>query len=367
MGLSGVRSAILPVALTLAAAIGHPAAAETFAYIGNAGSNDIYVFSINRANGDMTLVDKDAFPGIDKPGASTPMAVSPSHRYLFAGVRSEPFTVVTFAIDRKTGKLKHVGNGPLADSMAYISTDRTGRFLLSASYGGNKVAVNPIDLNGAVKPPAQVVPTGPNAHAILVDPLNHYVFASNLGSDTVLDFRFDTTTGKLTPNDPASYKVAQKSGPRHFVFHPNRKYFYLIHELDGSIRVFDYDSRTGALREKQTASALPDGFKDKPWAADIHLTPNGRFLYTSERTSSTIKAFKVDPKDGTLTAIGSVPTETQPRGFNIDPSGHYLVATGEKSDGVTVYAIDQKSGVLTNLKSYKVGKSPNWVEFVSFP
>ncbi len=366
MVFSGGRSVVLPIILMAAAVSSEPVSAKTFAYVGNAGSNEIYVFSIDPKKGELTLIDKTAFPGIEKPGASTPMAVSPDHRFLFAGVRSEPFTAVTFAIDGKTGKLKHVGNGPLADSMAYISTDRTGRFLLSASYGGNKVAVNPIGADGVVKPPQQVVPTGPNAHAILVDPSNHYAFASNLGSDTVLDFRFDGATGQLTPNDPPSIKVGEKSGPRHFIFHPNRKYVYLIHELDGSVRVFDFDSATGALKQKQTVSSLPEGFKDKPWAADIHITPNGRFLYTSERTSSTIKAFKVDPKDGTLTEGGSVPTETQPRGFAIDPTGHYLAATGEKSDGVTVYAIDQSSGALTNLKSYKVGKSPNWVEFVSF-
>lgn len=367
MVFSGGRSVVLPVVLMVAAVASEPASAKTYAYVGNAGSNEIYVFSIEPKKGELTLIEKAAFPGIEKPGPSTPMAVSPDHRYLFAGVRSDPFTAVTFAIDGKTGKLKHVGNGPLADSMAYISTDRTGKFLLSASYGGNKVAVNPIGTDGVVKPPAQVVPTGPNAHAILVDPSNQHAIATNLGSDSVLDFKFDGATGKLTPNDPPSIKVADKSGPRHFIFHPNRKYLYLIHELDGSVRVFDFDGKTGALREKQTVNSLPDGFKDKPWAADIHITRNGSFLYTSERTSSTLKAFKVDPKDGTLTAVGSVPTETQPRGFAIDPTGHFLAATGEKSDGVTVYAIDQKTGALTNLKSYKVGKSPNWVEFVSFP
>ena len=366
MGFSRGRMVALPAVLLAFAAFGDPVSADTFAYVGNAGSNEIYVFSLAKS-GELALVEKVSFPGIEKPGPSTPMVVSPDRRYLIAGVRSDPFTAVTFAIDGKSGKLTHVGNGPLADSMAYISTDRAGKFLLSASYGGNKVAVNPIGADGVVKPPAQVVPTGPNAHAILADPANAHVIATNLGSDSVLDFKFDAATGTLTANDPPATKVKEKSGPRHFIFHPNGKIVYLIHELDGSVTVFDYDGKTGGLSQKQVVSALPDGFKDKPWAADIHITPDGRFLYTSERTSSTLRAFKVDPKDGTLTAGGSVPTETQPRGFAIDPTGHYLAATGEKSDGVTVYAIDQASGALTNLKSYKVGKSPNWVEFVSFP
>jgi 6-phosphogluconolactonase len=362
-----LQARIAAIGVALVAGLASPAYAKTYAYVGNAGSNEISVFVLDPKNGDLTSIETVPFPGVGKPGTSTPLAVSPDHHTLFAGVRSEPYVAVAFSIDRKTGKLTHLGNGPLADSMAYISTDRAGKFLFSASYGGNKIAVNPIGPDGVVQPPEQVIPTGPNAHAILADPLNHYVFATNLGSDTVLEYRFDAATGKLTPNNPPSIKVADKSGPRHFVFHPNRKYVYLVHELSGSIIVFSYDAATGALQELQTTSALPDGFKDKPWAADIHLTPNGRFLYASERTSNTIKAFKVDSMDGKLTAVGSVPTEAQPRGFNIDPSGRYLAAAGEKSDGVSVYSIDQKTGALTNLKSYKAGKSPNWIEFISFP
>jgi 6-phosphogluconolactonase len=111
---------------------------------------------------------------------------------------------------------------------------------------------------------------------------------------------------------------------------------------------------------------LPPGFDGKPWAADIHLTPDGRFLFASERTSSTLAGFRVDAATGQLTAIGSVPTEKQPRGFAIDPSGRFLAAVGELSDGMTVYAIDQTSGVLSKQASYPVGKKPNWVEFVGF-
>ena len=105
----------------------------------------------------------------------------------------------------------------------------------------------------------------------------------------------------------------------------------------------------------------------KPWAADLHLTPDGRFLYVSERTSSTIRAFKVDAGSGRLTPLGSVPTEKQPRGFAIDQSGRLLAAVGELSNAMSVYAIDGESGALKFLQSYPAGKQPNWVEFVSFP
>ncbi|WP_027568356.1 beta-propeller fold lactonase family protein [Bradyrhizobium sp. URHA0013] len=340
--------------------------AETFAYVGNADSNDISVFKMAE-NGEMTPVQTAAFTGVEKPGSSTPLAITPDHRVLIAGVRSQPFVAVSFAIDPKTGQLSHIGNGPLADSMANIAIDRGGKFLFSASYGGNKVALNPLLANGVAGEPKQVIPTGLNAHAFLPSPDNRFAFATNLGSDQILAFTFDATTGTLTPSDPPAHKVPEKSGPRHFVFHPNGKFVYLLHELNGDVAAFAYEAKGGAWDEIQRTSALPEGFTGKPWAADIHITPDGRFLYASERTTSTLTAYKVDATSGKLTTIGSVPTEKQPRGFHIDPGGRYLAAVGELSDSMTVYAIDQSSGALAKLKSYATGKKPNWVEFLSLP
>lgn len=341
-----------------------PGMAETFAYVGNADSNDISVFKMAES-GEMTLVQTAAFTGVEKPGSSTPLAITPDHRVLIAGVRSQPYLAVSFAIDPRTGQLSPIGNGPLADSMANIAVDRGGKFLFSASYGGNKVALNPLRANGVAAEPKQVIPTGLNAHAVLPSPDNRFVFATNLGSDQVLAFAFDATTGTLTPNDPPAIKVPEKSGPRHFVFHPGGKFVYLIHELNGDVAAFSYEARSGAWTEIQRTTALPEGFSGKPWAADIHITPDGRFLYASERTTNTLTAYKVDATSGKLTTIGSVPTEKQPRGFHIDPAGRYLAAVGELSDSMTVYAIDQSSGALAKLKSYPTGKKPNWVEFLS--
>ncbi len=360
-------SLVIAALLPIAALAAEMARADTFAYVGNADSNDISVFRVEPQSGELVFVETAAFNGVEKPGSSTPLAVSPDRRFLFAGVRSQPYVAVSFAIDPKTGRLKYLGSGPLADSMAYIATDRSGKFLFSASYNGNKIAVNPIGADGAIQAPVQVIPTGLNAHAIQADPDNRHVFATNLGSDQVLGFKFDSATGQLIPTDPGATKVADKSGPRHFVFHPNHKFVYLLHELNGAILVFAYDAGNGTWRELQRTTALPPGFDGKPWAADIHLTPDGRFLYASERTSNTLSAFKVDTASGLLSVIGSVPTEKQPRGFAIDPTGRYLAAVGELSDGMTVYSIDQASGALAKLKSYPVGKKPNWVEFVALP
>ena len=359
--------AVAAVTLIFAGMIGvHAAMAETFAYVGNADSNDISVFRLD-GSGEMTLVETMPFPGIGKPGSSTPLAISPDHRVLIAGVRAQPFSAMSFAIDPKSGTLKHIGSGPLADSMAYIAFDRTGKFLFSASYGGNKVTLNPVLPNGVVGEPKQVIPTGLNAHAFLPSPDNRFAFATNLGSDQVLAFNFDATGGVLTPSDPPATKVPEKSGPRHFVFHPGGKFVYLIHELNGDVAVFAYDPEGGTWSEVQRTTALPEGFTGKPWAADIHVTPDGRFLYASERTTSTLTAYKIDAATGKLTTVGSVPTEKQPRGFNIDPSSRYLAAVGELSDGMTVYAIDQGSGALSKMKSYPTGKRPNWLEFLNLP
>jgi 6-phosphogluconolactonase len=343
-----------------------PARAATFVYVGNADSQDISILEL-KSNGDLTPVETAAVPGPAKPGSSLPLAISPDKKRLYAGLRNEPYSVVTFAIDGRTGKLKPVGPGPLADSMAYLATDRGGKFLFSASYGGNKIAVNPIGPDGVARSVQQVMPTQPNAHCIVPDPSNRYVLHTSLGGDLVYQEKFDARTGKLTPNDPPSTSVKAKAGARHLVFSPNKKFVYLINELDASIYVFPWDARTGTLKkEVQVTTSLPKGFDGKPWAADIHLTPNGKFLYASERTTSTLAAFSVDPRTGLLTAIDSYPTEKQPRSFNIDPTSRYLLAVGQLSNSMTSYAIDKATGKLTKLKEYPMGKNPNWVEIVSF-
>lgn len=365
---SAQRAALTTLLLTLLALTSgsRTAMAATFAYVGNADSTDISVFEM-AADGTMRPVQTIAVPGIDKPGASTPLAITPDKRVLIAGIRSQPFVAVSFAIDAATGTLSVLGSGPLADSMANIALDRSGKVLLSASYGGNKVALNPLLATGVVAEPRQVIPTGLNAHAFLTSPDNRFAFATNLGSDQVLRFAFDAATGTLTATDAPAAKTPEKAGPRHFVFSPNGQFVYLLHELNGDVAAYGYAADSGAWTEIQRTTALPQGFAGKAWAADIHVTPDGRFLYASERTSSTITAYRIDAAGGRLATIGSVPTETQPRGFAIDPTGRYLAAVGETSHRLTVHAIDQASGALTALNSYPTGKKPNWVEFLSLP
>ena len=338
-----------------------------FVYVGNAESQSVTIFSLS-PDGALASIDTKAVPGPAKPGSTTPMAVSPDKRFLTVGLRNEPYSAATFSIDARTGKLGFVGSGPLADAMAYISTDRSGKFLLSASYGGGKIAVNPIGADGIVGPAQQVIANQPNAHAVIADRANRHVLYTSLGNDTVDQLTFDAVTGRLAPNDPPTVSVKAKAGPRHFRLSPDECFLYLLCELDASIYVFPYDAAARRLAKvTQVASALPPGFAGKPWAADIHVTPDGKFLYASERTSSTLAAFRIDAKSGALAPIASYPTEKQPRGFAIDPPGRTLLAVGQLSNSLTSYAIEAECGTLRPLKQYPVGKNPNWIEIVSLP
>jgi len=355
------------VAGTLLGAMTMSASAATYMYVGSAGTSEVIVLSLDPKTGELKELEKTKIPGITKAGGSIPMALSPNKKILYAGTRGEPQVVAAFAIDNKSGKLKHLGNGPLADSMPYIATDKTGKWLLSASYPGHKVTVNPIGADGVVQAPKQVLTTPPNAHAILTDKSNTHVLVPSLGGDVVNQFKFDAASGTLSPNTPAGAKITEKAGPRHFRFSGNEKFVYLLNELDATLYVLAYDAKAGTLgKEVQRVSVMPPGVQVKPWAAELQLTPNGKYLYATERTSSTISGFKVDAASGMLTPVGTVKTEEQPRMIQVDPTGNYLFAVGEKSDSMTSYKINAATGVLEKLKQYPMGKTPNWIEIVSY-
>jgi len=343
------------------------AESRTLAYVGNADSADISRVEL-ATDGRLALLDTTPVPGLTTPGASLPLALSPDRSHLYAAVRVEPYAALTFAIDLATGRLTLAGSAPLPDSMAYISTDRTGRYLFGASYGGSRIAVNAVAADGIAGPALQVEDTAPKAHAIVADPSGRYVLSASLGGNLVEQWRLDPTTGRLTRNDSATAAIPAGSGPRHLVFSPDARFVYVLGELDAAIHVLPWDPASGTLGHPlQSIAAVPASFAGQPWAADIHLTPDGRFLYASERGSSTLAAFRVDAATGRLTSIGSTPTETQPRGFAISPSGRYLLAVGQLSNRMTSYAIDQATGALTPVANLAVGKNPNWIELITLP
>ena len=354
----GIAASIGATLLLLSGA----SSAATWVYVSNADSQDISVFALDRAAATLTPVET-----VPLGGMAMPMAFSPDKRVLYVALRSQPFRVVSLAVDPASGKLRKLGEAPLADSMANIDTDATGRWLFAASYGGHKITVNGIGKDGAVGLIHQLIQTEPNAHAIHADASNRFVLATSLGGDNVSSWRFDAEKGLLSANDPALTTSTPKSGPRHFVWNKAQRRVYLLNELDASLQVYAWDAARGTLKLEQSTTALPPGFTGKPWAADLHLTPDGRFLYASERTSSTLAAFKVDAATGQLQPLGNTPTEKGPRGFAIDPSGRYLIAAGQESHGISLYAIDPATGALGKPSRTDAGKNPNWIEIVDTP
>jgi 6-phosphogluconolactonase len=339
---------------------------ETTVYVSNAGSKDIYVLAMNRSTGALTLIEKTPVPGTDKPSpASLPMALAPNKRFIYAQLRSPPYPVSSFAIDHSTGRLAHLGMTPLVDQMAYLNVDRTGAHLLAASYVGAKVASYPIDRQNIVQDPAtQIIDTKPKAHCVYIDAANRNVYVPVLGGDEVLQFRFDPASGRLAPNDPPAVATKPGAGPRHLTIHPNGRWAFLITETTATIGTYAIDKDNGTLAEVAFVDTGDYNGKESAAASDIHITPNGKFLYGAVRTTSTLHGYKIDPENGTLTAIGKWPTEKTPRGFNIDPRGKFLLSVGMDSAGMTVHDIDQDSGELKAVEHYPMGTQPNWVEIV---
>ena len=360
-----------------------PTLAATFVYVSNAEDGDIGIYRM--------LDSGELQPGARAKATNTvmPMVVSPDRRFLYAASRSKPYSVHAYSIDPGTGALTLLSTSPLAESFPYISLDKTGRYLFGASYGGHVISVNAVGSDGRVAAePLQVIPVGRNAHSIRVDESNRFVYVPTLGSDAVFQFNFDVKSGLLGSNTPAVFLMKAMTGPRHFITSSDNKFVYVLSELLGTVTTFALDAKTGLLTEVGSASGLPPDTKLGPgaprgavggpnappprntdndiWAADIHMTPNGKFLYISERTGSALSALSVDGATGKLTYLSSTPTERQPRGFAIDPKGRFLVASGEKSEAVSVYAIDPASGALKLLNKAPTGKGANWVEIVSF-
>src|SRR5215471_16230394 len=337
---------------------------ETVVYVSNAGSKEVFVLAMDRTTGVLELVEKTPVPGTDKPSpASLPMVTSPDRRFLYAQLRGEPYPVSTFAINRTTGRLRQMAATPLVDQMAYINTDRTGKFLLAASYAGAKLAIYPINAHGIVEAKAtQILDNKPKAHCVVIDAVNKNVYVPVLGADIVMQLKFDATTGTVSPNGLGEVATKAGAGPRHLTFHPNGKFAYLITETTATIGTFAIDPQSGLLKELQFVQT--NEYNERPAASDIHVTPNGRFLYGAERRTSMLFGYTIDSAKGTLSPIGRFPTEKTPRGFNIDPRGRFVLSVGMDSGRMTVYSIDQANGELKPIGQYPVGTQPNWVEIV---
>ncbi|MGX0956368.1 6-phosphogluconolactonase [Pseudomonas viridiflava] len=372
---------ILLLAAAVGCSFGLPVQASTFAYISSPADGLISQYQLDDASGALSLVEQT------KAGDQVnPMALSPDGKALFAALRAKPYQVVSFSIEPVTGHLKPLVQAPLAESLAYLSTDRSGRFLMGASYGADLLSVQPIDAQHRPSDSIQTYKTGMHAHSVRTDPSNRFAYAGNLGVDRVLQYRLEPKDGKLVPIGEGYVTVPENTGPRHLAFAPNGKFLYVVGEMSGTVTAFSINDKTGGLKQVNQANGIPErlklapgqardarnnDLKDDPtpriWAADVRISPDGKWLFTSERTSSSVSVFKVDPATGKVTFVENYPVEEkQPRNIAVAPNGRWLLVTGEKAEKVGSYSI-AADGALKRVSEAPSGKGALWIEMLSQP
>ncbi|MBV9125161.1 MAG: beta-propeller fold lactonase family protein [Planctomycetes bacterium] len=324
------------------------------------GSQGIYRFELDQTTG--KLINRGLAGEAENPSF---LAIHPNHRFLYAVNEIDKFAgkgsgaVSAFAIDPHSGRLTLLNQQPSGGAgPCYVVTDRQGKHVLVANYAGGSISVLPIEADGRLgKATAFVQHQGhsvnperqkePHAHSLNLDPANRFAFAADLGLDQIRIYRYDAGAGTLTPNDPPAVKLPPGSGPRHFVFHPNGRYAYVINEINSTMTAFAYDPERGVLKILQTVSTLPPGFTGPNTAADVEIHPSGKFLYGSNRGQNSIAGFEVDTPSGKLTANGfQTHAIKTPRNFAIDPTGTYLIVANQDSNSLVVFRIDRQTGKL---------------------
>lgn len=371
-----MKKTVRLMALLASIAASAPLLAQTFVYVSEASEGAIARYALNEQTGALQLLGHTS-----AQGKVMPTALSADHQHLYAAIRSKPLQLASWRIDSKTGDLSPSGTVTAAASYPYISTDKQGRFLLGASYDGDVVHVYRLASDGTViAPPVGSYKTGHAAHSVIVDASGKEAYVGNLGTDRVLQLKL-SAEGELKALGDGYVNTATENGPRHSVLSPDNRYLYNIGEMGGIITQFRRESGGELVKVAETPSAVAEKYtlahgKERPadysdptpriWAADICLTPDGRFLYVSERTSSTVSGYQVNKADGTLRLTGSWQVEKQPRGIAISPDGRWLIASGEKSAVIGSYAINAKSGALSKVSEAPVGGDANWVTVVTY-
>jgi len=322
----------------------------------------IHIYRLNGATGELALIG--VAPGIINPSFLT---FSADARFLYAV--SEILTydgkksgaVSAFSIDRASGMLTMLNQQPTQGPGAcHISIDATGKWALITNYHGGSVAVLPVLGNGSLGAPVTFIQhSGPSrtnpqrqeaahAHSIIPAPGNRVVLVADLGMDKIVTYRLNTATGALTPHDPPFIAARPGAGPRHQVFHPNGRFYYVVNELDSTVSVIKWDAARDTGREIQYISTLPAGFTAETTTAEIRISPDGRFVYASNRGHDSIAIFKVDQRNGKLTSLGQEPTQGRtPRNFELTPTGDLLIAANQESDNLVVFRRSKTTGLLT--------------------
>jgi 6-phosphogluconolactonase len=344
--------------LLLFAAVLPASAAPLVLYVSESGEKRVAIYQMDPASGDLTRAG-----AFDLPGAPGSLALSRDQRHLYASVRSTK-QVASLEVNPATGALSAPSLADLGFNAAYVHVDKTGRWLLTASYSEGMAGVSAIKMGRVEGLPVSVLETGKKAHSIQTDAANRFAFVPHVGElNKVEQLVFDAKTGRLTPNTPPHLPGGQGEGPRHMQFHPNGKWAYFVNEQGKSVTLCDYDAASGTLKSRQSVPTVPaDWDLSQGSCADIHVSADGRFAYASNRGHDSLAVFSIHPETGRLTALGQTPTEKTPRSFCLMPGGeNFVVSAGEGSHRLIVYRRDAQTGALTPLKTYDCGKGPAWV------
>ncbi len=329
-------------------------------YLTCSQGKQLLAYQIDAETGALSEVQR-----LDLPGPGGPFALTDDGRHAYAAVRN-PARVLPFLRDAVTGELSPLKPSEVPAFPTYLDIDATGRFAVTASYREGLVHTFAINDDATVNPtPIQTTQTEKTAHASLIDPSNRFVYIPHTTPNAIYQFRLDAATGKLAPITPIVVKGGgtpdRPQGPRHYAYHPELDRVYVVNELDSSVAAYAWDRRGGRLQRFQSLSTLPGRWDGKNTCADIHITPNGRFLYASNRGHNSIAAFRLDD-DGHMKMIDTFRTEAVPREFAIDLAGRYLYAAGQQSNKLAAYAIDSRTGRLTRIATYDTPEGPIWVE-----
>jgi 6-phosphogluconolactonase len=325
------------------------------------GSKGIYVFQFDRAKAHLTelqTVTEKINPNF--------LAVSPNKKILYAvyreGLTKEDTTggtVMSFKIDPSTGHLTKLneqstmGKGP-----AHVSVDPKGRFAYVANYGGGNFAIYPINKDGSLGKAKQMIQLeghgtnperqeSPHVHSVFPSADGRFIYVSSLGLDKIFIYKVGKK-GDLTPATMAFEKSADGSGPRHFAFHPNGKFAFSVEEITSTVASFKRDEKTGALTPLERFNMVPGDFTARTSGADLHLSPDGKFLYVSVRGLNNIAIYSVNADNGKLTFVAREDTRgDHPRNFCMDKKGEYVYVANMRSDNIVYFKRDPVKGTLT--------------------
>ncbi len=322
-------------------------------YTKSCESKGIYVYEFNSKTGDFIL--KSNTENIFNPSY---LSVSNDNKFVYSvSENDKKSSVSAFGFNSKSGKLDFINyQNPNGLNPCYIIND--DKNVITANYSSGNISVLSKNNDGSIGEVKQVVQhTGksintrrqeaPHAHMVYFSPDKKYVLANDLGTDKVYVYynNPNSTTEVLTLK--SSIDIKPGSGPRHLIFSKNGKYVYVLQELDGTITSFSYAD--GILAKVSETSVVASDFKGDIGAADIHISPDGKFLYATNRgTANDISAFKI-LKNGKLELVQRTSTLGKgPRNFNIDPTGNFLLVGHQYTNDIVIFKIDKKSGMLSS-------------------